>query len=141
GGQWGRAGLGRRAGFTGRHGRGGFNAFGFGSGPYGSGLYGFGSGPYAYGFGAAGYAFGSSGPGPAPFRAASWPLGDVPGLPVAAGIPAPPVQRPAIYVLGSERRGPARMRRGGVGGPVTAVSGQQGGSGVVVVGARRTAVR
>ena len=61
------------------------------------------------------------------------------GGPVAAGIPASPVQPAAIYVISGNGRATASGRRGGATGPVSASSDNAGQDSVVASAAPRTA--
>ncbi len=116
GGYAGRYGFRQRSGFGqfGRRGRDGFGRDGF-RGACGRGAYGcaFSGGFYGYGFGLGYSPYGfPSGPQGGPTNGANF----APGLPASAGIRPPPVQPPAIYVLGGPSRSAARsvsVRRGG----------------------------
>ena len=132
----GRDGYGRDRHQYGRDGRGCAGGFGCRYLGYGAGLYGYGG----YGLGAG---YGGPGLGGGGF-AGHW-TGEGGGLPVAAGIRAPAVQPPALYVLGGGRPG----RAGGSGlaaraghGPVSADSRDAAGeSGVARAGPAVMVVR
>lgn len=123
----------------GRDGRCGFR----GCGPFGG--YGFyGLAPWGYGssgYGSLGYGSSDYGPPPGGYRP---PFGSQSGIPVAVGIPAPQVLPPAIYVIGSGRRGASRSatvaRVSGGGVSVRSDDGRRE-SGVVSSGSRITRLR
>jgi hypothetical protein len=101
-----RFGYGNRLGYGGRYGYGYGDRFGHG--------YGFG-GPFGYGFGG-GYAWGG---GTSVVEAAP----PRPAWPTTIGIPASPVQPPAIYVIGGTPRSAASSRRTERAGNATVASG------------------
>jgi hypothetical protein len=146
--------FGRHAGFLrfdGRRfrglGHGPYDRFGYGRRPghgygeYGGyGLGGYGYGGYGYG-GLYGGVYGTEGG----YASPRLPLPREPGLPVAAGIPAPAVQPPAIYVIGrrsAAATGIGRMAGRRSSGVVAATSNDVAGeSGVVSSGPRVTRLR